>query len=421
MNRKIFLAPFGEESYIVGVKVSPSDRTQSARMSTGEHVQPVGFVIESRRAISHLRDAVRRVVAAVPDSGTRPTDLAKAFNLDYALAWQIHSLANQPDGPMMPRVVPKRGAMERFLRAAARSAPSDLARSVEVAYTEFEQVVADLAGDRDTFDAMLTLQRPQDASGLQKLRRAAHRANAAVWGVSCRCAIRTMIFHGDLDGQQDSLSISGRVGLQRLFPEAVISITASTRTWGGSFLQPGEKPAIVIAPCELIESVCSQPLPTVHRSIDADGSPRDSLAIDGLGKRGESTFFWRNISRGIPNLAKPPHGISVRCVVPTELVLIDLVIPRGWLEEPTARGWVSPDTTHLAVPDPTGQYRLPFEGEAQLLGTSLANLHTRAAPQYVDLVQREIARMGWAETEFNLFRLEVQYPVLYSAAHMCVE
>lgn len=421
MNRKIFLALAGPEPYIVGVKVSSSNRTQSARGAHGDHVQPAGFAVESRRAIGHLRDAVRRVVAAVPASGTRPTDLAKAFDLDYALAWQIHSLANQPDGPMMPRVVPKRGAMERFLRAAARSAPGDLARSVETAYSEFEQVVVELAGDRDTFDAMLTLQRPQDASGLQKLRRAAHRANAAVWGVSCRCAIRTMIFHGELEGQQDSLSISGRIGLQRLFPDAVISITASSRTWGGSFLQPGEKPKIVIAPCELIESVCSQPLPTIQRSIDADGTPRDSLAIDGLGKRGESTFFWRNISRDIPNLAKPPHGISVRCVVPTELVLIDLLIPKNWMESPSVRGWMSPDTTHLAVPDPAGQYRLPFEGEAQMLGGSLANLHTRAAPQYADLVQNEMARLGWTETEFNLFRLEVPYPVLYSAAHMCVQ
>ena len=201
----------------------------------------------------------------------------------------------------------------------------------------------------------------------------------------------------------------------------MVSITASSRTWGGSFLSPGSQPAIVISPCELIESACSQPLPRLLHSTDADGTPRDSLAIDGLGKRGESTFFWRNISRNIPGLSRPPHGLSVRCIAPTELIVMDLLIQRGWLESATARGWISPDTTHLAVPDPAGQYRLPFEGEAQALGTSLSNLHTRAAPQYAGLVEAEIARLGWSDTEYDIFRLEVQYPVLHSAAHMCVE
>jgi hypothetical protein len=388
---------------------------------SAENAGQGAFVAESRQAIADLRDAVRRVVAAVPVSGTRPTDLAKAFDLDYALAWQIHSLANQPDGPLTPRVVPKRGAMERFLRAAARSAPEDLARSVKSAYETFQQMVAELAGDRDTFDAMLTLQRPQDRSGLQKLRRAAHRANAAVWGVSCRCAIRTIVFYQRPSGEQDSLSISGRIGLQRLYPDALISIVGSSRTWGGSFLRPGSDPAIVIAPCELIESACTKPLPRLERTTDADGTPRDLLAIDGLGKRGESTFFWRNVSRNVPDLSRPPHGLSVRCVAPTELIFMDLLIPRGWMERPEARGWLSADTTHLAIPDPGGQYRFPFEGDARHLGSSLANLHAPRAPQYTDLVQSEITRMGWQDTEFDIFRLEVPYPVLHSAAHLCVE
>jgi hypothetical protein len=403
------------------VPATPPKRTRTTEPIPSDPAKAEVFIAESRSAIAQLGDAIRRVVAAVPASGIRPTDLARAFDLDYALAWQIHALAHQPDGPLTPRVVPKRGAMERFLRAAAKSAPVSLADDVESAYDAFEQLVKDLAGDRDTFDAMLTLQRPQDGAGLQKLRRSAHRANAAVWGVSCRCGIRTLVFHQRPTGEQDSLLISGRIGLQRLYADALVSISASSRTWGGSFLQPGAHPKIVIAECELIEPACSRPLPRLDRVIDAERVSRDFLTIDGVGKRGESTFFWRNLSRDIPGLSNPPHGISAHCVVPTELVLLDLIIPRGWLEKPSARAWISPDTTRLAIPDPSGQYRLPFEGEAQHLGSALSNLHSAAAPQYADLVQSEIARLGWDDTEFEIFRLEVQYPVLHSAAHLCVE
>ena len=379
------------------------------------------FNQEARQALGQLQEAVRRVLAAVMVGSIRPTDLCRVFGLDYALAWQIHALTEQHDLLMSGRIVPKRGAMERFMLAAERIGPENLARPVREAYEGFERVVAELAGGRDAFDAMLTLQRPTDGAGLRKARRAAHKANAAVWGVTCRCKTHMVAFRTRPTGEFDSLAVLGYVGLQRLHASAMVSTLATTRTWDGKGPAPdGVKPDVV--ECGLIEEACSTPLPRIESTVSPDGSPQDFLKLNGMGLRSESTVFWRSSKLGVPNTTStPPHNIISSCRVPAERLLLDFLMPRGWVSVDSAQAWITPDPGQYIASSPTTPYRLPFEGTGKYLGTALSALHSTAVPHYADIVRKEIERLGWNDTEFDIFRCEVEYPILHSTVNMRVE
>lgn len=386
-----------------------------------KQVKSEDFNHEARQALGQLQDAIRRVLSAVMVGSIRPTDLGRVFGLDYALAWQIHALTEQHDLLMSGRIVPKRGAMERFMVAAERIGPENLARQVREAYESFERVVADLAGDRDAFDAMLTLQRPTDGAGLRKARRAAHKANAAVWGVTCRCKTHMTAFRVRPTGEFDALTMLGYVGLQRLHADAMVSTLASTRVWGGASPSPKDtaQPALE---CELIEEACSRPLPEIEHSIGPDGSHQEFLGMQGLGKRSESTVFWRTRALAVPDTTSaPPHNLTSACRIPTEHMLVDFLLPRGWVGVDSARVWITPDAGRYVSPNPATPYRLPFEGTGRYLGSALSALHSTVVPQYADIVRAEIDRIGWNDTEFDIFRCEVEYPILHSTLNLRVE
>lgn len=389
----------------------------------GVEIGPARFEVEVARTLGRLRDAIVLVLEALPRSGGRAADLRRELNLDAALAWQIHTLANADDVLRAGPVVPKSGAMERFIRAARERVGDDRARACEEAYQGFERLVQEHAGDRGTLDAMVTALTPRNASSLQRMRKAAFKANAAVWGVTCRATLRCVVYHERPTGEHDSIAISGRVGLRRLHQDTTLGLYASGRTWGGASCPPEGAPDVSVDECELLEEHCSQPMPRVERIVFADGSLRDFLQCDGLGKTSEVSLFWRNTAMNFPGGTRtPPHGCTCPCLEPTELMVIDLLLPSGWCEPSSGRVWVTPESARY----PNGTrgasvQMLPFEGKVEYLGTRLTALHARQSPGYAGVVAHELERMGWGGTTFDVFRCSVQYPVLFSAIHVCVE
>jgi hypothetical protein len=362
------------------------------------------------------------VLAAIPENSGRAADLGRALNLDSATAWRIHALASQTGG-LSAQSVPRPGSMERFLAAAARVAPADAARSVRSAYEAFEQMVDAHAGDRDTFDAMMALQRPDDSTALRRVRRTAYRGNAAAWGVTSRAMLRAAIFHERPTGEIDSLSILGHLGVQRLHPDALVTLLASPLIWDDGPLRPESFERATKGRLQLIESACSRPLPRIERAATSDGSHRDVLVMDGLGKQSETTVYVRSLLTAVPGADPlPPYSNTTTCRLPIELMITDLLIPRSWgSAQRGIRTWISPDLGPGATDEATQKYRLPFEGACIHLGTSLNSLYSAASPRHAEIIQSEIATMGWEGTEFDVFRCEVQYPLLHSAVHIHIE
>jgi hypothetical protein len=382
----------------------------------------LAFEEETTRALERLRLAVARLVAAVPSGAERAADLRRSLDLDAALAWQLHTLAGSDDVLRAGRVVPKAGAMDRFFKAVhARRLPLELEREARDAYAGFERLVGEHAGSRETFDAMVTALRPDDGAALQRLRRTAYRANASVWGISVRTMVHCVVFRQRPTGEHDCLSIRGRVGVRRLQESAVVGIYASGRTWGGSTCPPEGAPAVALDPCEVLAEYCSTPVPRVEHVRAADGTSRDFLQFEGLGRTGEATAFWRNLSRAFPRgSTTPPHGVTAPSTEPAEHYVVDLLVPRGWSDPSTAQVSMTENNRYSVGAPGFGMQRLPFEGQADYLGTRPESLYTRHAPRYAEIVAEQLRALGWSDTTFDIYRCTVAYPVLHTAIHLWV-
>lgn len=379
------------------------------------------FEADARASLESLRLSLARLLDHLPMGRERAVDLRRALDLDAALAWQIHTIVTASDCLRAGRVVPKAGAMDRFfIQARARRVPTDLVDAARAAYANFERTVAHHAGDREVFEAMLSALRPDDGATLKRLRKSAHRADAAVWGLSVRLRLNCVVFHERPTGQHDCLVLRARVGVRCLREGATIGIYASGLTWGGPGPAPTAGPNVASDACELLEDFCTGPVPRLVPLTAENGRRLDHLELHALGRSQEVSVFWRNLSLDFPGgSSRPPHGCTAECLEPTELTVMDMLVPRGWTSPGTARCTVTPLTSiHGPL---AGRSPLAFEGAPAHVGSRLEELYLRQAPRYTEALARCIADLGWDPTAFDLYRCEVPYPILHTAVHLRVD
>ncbi len=355
----------------------------------------------------------------------RSTDLRRRLSLDAALAWQVFSLAHAAEPLAAVRFIPKAGAMERFTLAARKAgATPAVCAAVAQAFTEYEALVRVHAGDRDTFAAMLSAHQPAEGATWLKLRKAAFRANRGIWGISLECSANAVVFNQRPTGEMDALAVRGRLGANGFRAGVSVAMSISMRVWGGNSPAPegripeNDPSKVVTSGGGLIERACSQPLPKVESRACPDGTFRDFVTLDGLGRRSKATVWWTSFGANFPGSRNPPHGCSSPCPEPTEIQIVDLLIPHGWGDPARLRcRAVGPDVRF--TPGVGGS--LPNEGAVAHLGQRLESLYTPNAPAHVGLVTDEIRRLGWQTTTFEIFRCIVKYPVLHSTTHLYVD
>lgn len=379
------------------------------------------FEDDARRALDALRRSLAAILDCLPPGRDRAVDLQRALDLDPALAWQIHTLSSAADPLSAGRVVPKAGAMDRFfLQARAKRIPAARLDAARRAYTDFELTVAHHAGARSTFDAMLSALRPDDGPTLKRLRKAAHHADAAVWGLSVKLRLNCVVFHERPTGQHDCLSLRARIGVRCLREGATIAIYASGLTWGGPGPAPSAAPGVAADRCELLHDFCAGPVPRLASVRAPDGRPLDHLELHALGRSQEVSVYWRNLSLDFPGgSSAPPHGCTAECLEPTELTVMDLLVPKGWTSPASARCSV---TALAGLHGPlAARSAFPFEGRAVHLGSRLEDLHLRQAPRYVEALARSLEQRRWDPHAFDLYRCEIAYPILHTALHLRVD
>src|SRR5690606_38774814 len=137
-----------------GTIAASGGESMSGQNNTLPQPEPETLEEASSGALDRLRLALARLLREMPGASARATDLRRALSLDAALAWQVHTLATSRGRDVLSagRIVPKVGAMERFLQAAATTGLSAQAVSeARAAFQAFEQTVGEHAGDRATF------------------------------------------------------------------------------------------------------------------------------------------------------------------------------------------------------------------------------------------------------------------------------
>jgi hypothetical protein len=376
------------------------------------------FIAAAEPVLSRLRTAVRRLVDAAPTPVRRAADLQRALSVEGPLGWQIFRLAMVTDPFASVFYIPRAGSMAKVLRQAREQGfDAGAAAAVAVAFQEFERLVARQAGGRGNFDAMIAAMGRGASEQIDtKQRGAAFRANTHVWGLRVRTDYRGAIWHpGSRPGWEHGAMITGRIDLQHLRPTAVLGLLR------GAVTEEGGAPPGPSARTHVLEEFCSSPCPRVEVIQGVDGF-REVIRPSGVGAAAAVTFFGYLMALDW-NQGRPQASWGARTLstVPSEVMLTDLLIPRGWASPEAARV-----STHGNLSDVQGvfadeeSFTMPARETVQYLGHDLEMLHTPDVPRCPELVRSVIGQLGWLGTEYDIFRCRVRYPILHSMVALMV-
>ena len=384
----------------------------------GEHADGPSFEEHLESSALALRDALAALVREVGLDTSVPLRLSKALRVDKSLAWKICRVIDERDPIQLVRYVPGSSGLEIFLNAVVEAGASDGAvDGGRAAIAGFDRMVEVHAGDRATLQTMLHgTARDAELRRQASLRKLAFQGNSATLGVQARVHLRVGVIAPNADDPSlfDEAVSVGLVGLRRLrpgvrWPIAVRDVTldAEGRRIRGRPIdeEGGEDPPFV-------PEFCSSPMPRIGLHQMADGTILYELEPGPVGNTGAVTCVLATHLRAIRERQDSSAGRwrdhQLRLVTPVELVVGDLFVHRSMRAaspEPivfsAAAGVLSPEALGR------GGTRLPLPERIRTLNGAPA---IEGVDWYGRLVGRLFERMGWAASEFECYRIEIEYP-----------
>jgi hypothetical protein len=390
------------------------------------------FEQRAAAVLRQLRGAISAVIGAIPghDAIGRPTDLQRVLLIPSTLAWQIYKVAYASDPVGEANNVPGSAAMLRFIDAAAdRGVPSKVVQAGRDAVREFETFVKSYAGTRSSFDSMVAaLHNGVSESVDLQYRRAAFKANSHIWGVQAKTQLACYVFRANADDQSqlDFIGLRGLLGLKRLRRDASWVVShARVADDDGHIRRPIDR--VPIDPIELdspgvslLRDYCSQPLPQFRTMMTESGFMNVELASTDVGSKSAITCLIGDIYQKAftrhkdENNQKQTAQSMVR--TPCERLIHDVLAPRGIFGSATPTVMVYGDHRNV---DPALPGRdcdlLAMSASAAYLGRGPSVLHTPAIPRYSEMVQYAMDKAGWDAESLDVYRCEVEYPVMPSS------
>ena len=145
-------------------------------------------------------------------------DAERVFRLDKTLSWQVFRLSQSVDLAEAANV-PSRTSVRRRLAAAQRKkVPKPVLEKVGAAFERFESFATMHGGDRAGLMSMVSgLIGDSSQQYDLRVRKSLFRANAHMWGVQARMAVRTAIFmpHPGTNRVEDVAMVVGDLTARR--------------------------------------------------------------------------------------------------------------------------------------------------------------------------------------------------------------
>lgn len=384
------------------------------------------FQEEAGQVLAHLRTAMTRLVEAAPGEVVRAADLTNLLGVRHSLAWEIYKVAKVTDPFEVVAYIPRAEAVHKALLAASeRGFPENAIARVRKAHADFEALVKKHGGNRATFDAMIAaLGRGQSDQLDFRHRRAAFRADAQLWGLQVRTLYRAFILQaGASPTLEEAAVISGVVALRALRP--VPSVRLGRRlvalVKSGKDATPSEQAVTDPGPAVLKE-FCTKPLPEIETIREGDAWA-DSIRLVGIGQMARVSCFVSDHLRDAPTPTPNPRcEVATIVSLPSEEFILDLVAPRGWTDPTTVQTatFGSIGRPELAA-SRNEALRMPTRGEVVYHGTSIDALHDAAVPRCGEMIRQVIAKHNWQNTEFDVYRCRLRYPILHSVVNLRVD
>jgi hypothetical protein len=385
----------------------------------------------AKAIVLDVRAALAALLASMDVDPTLPQDMARRFGLNKMLTWKISKIIAEYDPFAAIAHFPGRSGLNIFCAAFDKSGASPkLIRSVRDAFEEYDRMVEIHAGDKATLEIMLgDLTTSQNQQRDEALRKLSFRGNSAIWGIQARVQLTTnFIAPGQESDMMDLAWLSGLVDFRRLRQDAAWSV-ASTRKFqdDGSPLPVG-----TIEPIDsdyehsdtvpLMKRFCSEPMPEIHTSLNADGMLKFGLVNGPVGNTAATTciigLFGRDFVRRTRSDNETIGGHIARLGTPVELLIHDIFIHESLdFALPPKIGLYSqlPEGPTFTGTD-MNSGRLPILEKVIELGTGAAAATTPEMPDYAEMVKMVYDRLEWNPSQFYGFRFKLRFPPIPSLA-----
>jgi hypothetical protein len=370
--------------------------------------------------MDELRASLTELMTSLSDSISRAVDLERSLRLDKKLAWQVFRLARSR-GLSEVGNVPARPSIRRLLQAARRRNVSKrIVDRVDAAFVRFDELAIEHGGDREGLFSILGGRAGTGAEQFDlKVRKAAFRANAHIWGSQARMQVRTLI-HQIAPGRkyrEDDILISADIDLQRLRqsdPLVMVRWWMVTDVPAEGTAKDTAPPTPVDHSVGLLQDFCTRPLPRMIPRKDADGSVETELVI-GAGRSAAVTLYSSQLFENVADRPQAAYFGQMFVTIPSETAVWELLVPAGKTDPATARSIVYGRRSHPErVSEDRAADLLPQRGTVSYLGPLESVPPLEDAPNHAEAVRHVLQTHGWLGTRFDVYRSVVKYPALHT-------
>jgi hypothetical protein len=402
----------------------------ASEIPTDEARPRPSFESEVQRVAQRLRGTLTRALTSIRAPLDKPLGLSRELSLDKSIAWKLSRLLSEDDAVVALQRLPGRSGQRILLDAMRRSAVDEaLVKEADAALEAFENFVEVHAGDRETFELMLTNLNPAAAEEREEsTRKLAFQGNSAIWGVQARVQLSIHILAPHPDGEALNIAIiSGLLDFRRLRADTPWSV-ATVR----SFHDSGEPiQATVSGPIDpmsgyperapLLTRFCSNPDMPMGVHPNADGTTRYEILPGPLGITGSCSCVTGWCHRKVWSRYRTErdrvgeHFVSLS--TPVEVLYHEFYVHRDFVPGHTP--------SLLFYSQLPGGPRYPHEGRdigrlpvaARMLPLgSPPMIETVDVPRHRELVEAGVRCFPHPIDEYLGFRVRLRYPPIPTIA-----
>ncbi len=390
------------------------------------------FETDAKLALDRLREATRAVLEDLSDESPTAAAFADDLGLSRKLGWQVWTLAKSKHASEAVSVIPGRGAIAQFIKAARkRKVSKDVLSLLKNASLGIDALVEVHAGDRTSLETMLKAVAGEEGIKItEATRRTAFRANSEIFGIQSDVWFTVnILWPGSEPDRIDVVSLTGMVGLRRLRPNAPCIFTGFMSTKRGDYPPGTPRPQPLVSNVEaqgalppMMPEFCSSPVPGM-RVLEADEHmPRQRVElVEGpIGETGTVTCITGEV---IPNCStqyatkERPRGYFLTGLnTPTRLLLCDVLVHRDLWDS------MQFESSVTRMPAGPGYFpdkileadHLPVPTKVEHLGAGLTAAKSKELPRHLELIDWTCRKLGMDSQLLEVYRTKLTYPIIPS-------
>jgi hypothetical protein len=391
------------------------------------------FEERAKSVLEQLQHAVDRLLESLECAGRAPTDIHRATTLPMKLSWKLSRLVTSPSALAGAINIPGPSNQRALLKQARKAnVPEGVQDDVRESFDRFEEHVRVEAGDRRSYDSLVSVYASDSDRIMREHRRSAYMANRHIWGLEADVQLVTNIVslsrtHPDC---VDSASLYSAIGLRRLRPTRTPLITLIRghldEETGGALPEPAPE-TIGLEPEDpgpwIMREFSSPNVRDLERD-EVNGHVRLTMPANHVGLRRAITVTLGAISRrAYSRYAEPSSrhaGPSTAVQLPTPLLVLDCIMDRRIIgaSMPLANFYAERAPSNIGPPARSEDNLVMENVPVASLGDGLIGVHLAEVPEYKSMLAEIFDRLGADPERFAVFRTTVEYPIMLSRGEL---